>query len=237
MLADAIVDDRIAPAAIVTGGSSGVGKAICELLTRDGYLVAVADRDEVGARAVADACGGVALAVDVADEASVAGMVARAFDALGGRLDALATAASIVDSTSQSDDEDVAAFQRVHAVHVLGTYLCIRESVKRMTVGARICALAPEFGNPANGLGADAPYAAANGAVIAIARHASRSLAPRGIAVNGVAPNPRQQPTLSVALHERAASQQKVAEAVAWLLSPRAAHINGEIITVRGALY
>jgi NAD(P)-dependent dehydrogenase (short-subunit alcohol dehydrogenase family) len=237
MLADAIVDDRIAPAAIVTGGSSGVGKAICELLTRDGYLVAVADRDEVGARAVADACGGVALAVDVADEASVAGMVARAFDALGSRLDALATAAVIVDSTSQSDDEEVAAFARVHAVHVLGTYLCIREAVKRMTVGARICTVAPEAGSPANGLGAGAPYAAAKGAVIALTRHASRSLAPMGIAVNGVAPNPRQQPTLSVAGHERWGSPQKVAESVAWLLSPRAAYINGEIITAQGAPY
>ncbi len=95
MLADdTLVDERPAPTAIVTGGAGGIGKAVCEALARDGFIVVVADRDELGARAVADACGGFAVGVDVADEASVVAAFGRAHELLG-RLDALVTAAGI----------------------------------------------------------------------------------------------------------------------------------------------
>jgi NAD(P)-dependent dehydrogenase (short-subunit alcohol dehydrogenase family) len=232
MLADAVIDDRNTPAALVTGGSSALGKAICELLSRNGYLVAVADRDELGARAVADACGGLAVAVDVTDEAAVASMVAKACDGLGGRLDALVTSVSVVDAASVDDGDEVAALQRVHAVHVLGTFLCIREAARRMTYGGRICTIAPVATNSAVGESAGAPYAVARGSVVALTRHAARTLAPSGIFVNGVVPGIFAQPTVPSALGERFGPNQQVAEAVVWLLSPRAASVNGEIITV-----
>jgi len=232
MLADAVVDDRNTLAALVTGGSSGIGKAICELLGRNGYLVAVADRDEVGARSVADACGGLAIAVDVTDEAAVSGMVTKAFEALGGRLDALVTSVSAVDAASVDDVGDVAAMQRVHAVGVLGTFLCIREAAPRMTFGGRICTIAPMPVNSGNGAPLSAPYAVARGSVIALTRHAARTLEPNGIFVNGVVPGAFAKAPVSVSSTELLSPQQQVAEAVVWLLSPRAASVNGEIIAV-----
>jgi NAD(P)-dependent dehydrogenase (short-subunit alcohol dehydrogenase family) len=216
MLADAPIDDRYSPTAIVTGGSNGIGKAICELLARDGFLVAVADRDEVRARAVADACGGVALALDVTDETSVSTMFARAFDALGGRIDALATAA--IEASTLGAGHEPQDFQRLHAVVVLGTYLCIREAAGRMATGARICTVAPM----STGIGAGGPlgmpYASVRGALAAMTQDAARAFVPQGIAVNGVAPGAR-------------GSEQELAGVVAFLLSQRAAALNGQMLT------
>jgi NADP-dependent 3-hydroxy acid dehydrogenase YdfG len=216
VLAEAAVDDRIAPCALITGGAGGVGKAVCELLSDAGFLVAVADRDELGARAVADACGGFAFTLDIADEASVIATMERAVEALGGRLDALAIAASAADAVPRTDDE-VVAFARVHAVHVVGAYLCIREATKRMEAGGRICTVAPSANSHGGGVPSGPLHAAARGALVELTRHAADALSANGVAVNGVAPS-------------QATSAEHVAEAVAWLLSPRAAGINGEVL-------
>jgi NAD(P)-dependent dehydrogenase (short-subunit alcohol dehydrogenase family) len=99
MAADPAHVERTRPTAVVTGGASGIGKATCEVLAREGFLVAVADRDEVGARAVADAIGGHPFAVDVCDEASVVTLFERAAAAFDGYVSALATPAGILDTT------------------------------------------------------------------------------------------------------------------------------------------
>src|SRR6202049_5384345 len=94
MLADERVGiRRNVRTAIVTGGASGIGKATCEGLARDGYRVAIVDRDELGAHAVPEAIGGSAFACDVTDERAVATTFDRAVEALGAPLDALATPA------------------------------------------------------------------------------------------------------------------------------------------------
>jgi len=213
MLAEAVVDDRIAPSALVTGGASGFGKAICDALAREGYLVAVADRDEVGARSVADACGGVALTVDIADEESVVALLVRAHEALDGKLDAIAIAAASIDPAANSAVID---FVREHARSVIGTHLCIREAAKVMERGGRICIVAPAAAETS------ALQAATCGAMMALTRQAARSYATAGIAVNGVTPGP-------------SASTQRVADAVAWLLSPRAQSITGEVLSLNGS--
>jgi 3-oxoacyl-[acyl-carrier protein] reductase len=237
------------PAAIVSGGASGIGKATCELLARNGYLVLVADRDEAGARRLAEGIGGTACAVDVADETSVLALFAFADKALGGRLDALVTAAGIADMTPFMDI-DVVTWRRVYDVNVIGTYLCIREAAKRMRPGARICTVASVAGKRGGGLSGTAAYAASKGAVIQLTRGAARSLAAAGIAVNSVAPGPVLTPMLaetfekpearnrveSMTLVGRSADPSEIAEAIAWLVSPASSFVHGETLTVDGGI-
>ncbi len=236
------------PTAIVTGGASGIGRSVCELLARDGYRVAVADRDKTRADEVAQHIDGVAFAVDVADEASVVAMFDAALAAFG-TLDALATPAGIADTTPFLD-LTVDAFRRVNDVNVIGTFLCIREAAKRMQRGGRICTVASVAGKRGGGLSGTAAYAASKGAVLALSRSAARALAPHGITVNCVAPGPTLTPMLDepfanpgqrervegMTLLGRSAEPNEIAEAIVWLLSPRASYVAGETLTIDGGL-
>ena len=222
------------PTAIVTGGASGIGRAVCGLLAKDGYRVAVADRDLPGAEVVAHHIDGHAYHVDVTDEASVVAMFDRAFETFGGTLDALATPAGVADTTPFMD-LDAATFRRINDVNVIGTFLCIREAAKRMRAGGRICTVASVAGKRGGGLSGTAAYAASKGAVLALSRNAARSLSERGIAVNCVAPGATITPMIADAfanaehrarieaaiLMRRAGEPHEIAEAIAWLLSPR----------------
>jgi NAD(P)-dependent dehydrogenase (short-subunit alcohol dehydrogenase family) len=238
-----------APTVIVTGGASGIGRATCAVLTRDGYRVAVADRDAQAAEAVAREIDGLAFAVDVAEEASVDALFAAATEAFGGRLDALATSAGIADTTP-FDEIDVATFRHVYDVNVIGTFLCIRAAARVMRAGARICTVASVAGKRGGTLSGTAAYAASKGAVLALSRTAARVLAPRGIAVNCVAPGPTDTPMLApsyrdpqnrrriegATLLDRSAEPEEIAEAIAWLLSRRASFVLGETLMVDGGV-
>jgi NAD(P)-dependent dehydrogenase (short-subunit alcohol dehydrogenase family) len=110
-------------AAFVTGGASGIGRAIAERFVAEGARVAVADRDEPGARQVADSLGAAALAVplDVTDEAAWIAALGTAADAFG-RLDVLVNNAGIgplgtIEKTSLEE------WRRVHAVNLDGVFL------------------------------------------------------------------------------------------------------------------
>ncbi len=235
--------------AVVTGGASGIGKATCELLCRDGYRVVVADRDLEKANEVAQHIDGHAVQVDVADEASVAALFEEAVRYFAGTLDALATPAGIADLTPFMD-LDAATFRRVHDVNVIGTFLCIREAAKHMRDGGRICTVASVAGKRGGGLSGTAAYAASKGAVLALSRNAARVLAERGIAVNCVAPGATITPMLGEAfadpqhrarveggtLLKRSAEAHEIAEAIVWLLSQRASFVVGETLTVDGGL-
>ena len=234
---------------IVTGGASGIGKATCEVLARDGYRVAIVDRDELGAHAVAEAIGGSGFACDVTDERAVASTFERAVEALGAPLDALATPAGIVDTTPFAE-LDAATFLHVYQVNVIGTFLCVREAAKHMQPGGRICTVASVAGKRGGGLHGTAAYAASKGAVLALTRAAARALAERGIAVNGIVPGPVLTPMLQTSLKDeskraliesstllgRSADPLEIAEAIAWLLSPAASYVNGEMLAVDGGL-
>ena len=234
--------------AIVTGGGSGIGAALCRVLGECGYRVAVADLNLAAAENVAAECGGSPYKVDVADESSVVKLFENAFAALG-RLDALATPAGISDATPFMD-LTVERWLQIYRINVIGTFLCIREAVKRMQPGARICTVSSVAGKRGGGLAGTAAYSASKGAVLALTRNAARVFGPKGIAVNGVVPAGTRTPmwtqvlptqdaqVRATAMHPigRVAEPEEVAKAIAWLLSPDASFVLGEMLSVDGGV-
>lgn len=234
--------------AVVTGGGSGIGAALVGVLSNRGYRVAVADLDLGAARKVAEQCGGDAYQVDVADEASVVALF-KSVDKDFGKIDALATPAGISDTTPFMD-LTVDRWIQLYRVNVIGTFLCIREGVKRMQAGGRICTVSSVAGKRGGGLAGTAAYSASKGAVIALTRNAARVFGPKGIAVNGVVPAATNTPmgrqvmpneearAAAIASHPigRMAEPEEIAKAIAWLLSPDASYVLGEMLTVDGGV-
>lgn len=172
--------------------------------------------------------------------------IAQAADALGG-IDGLATCAGVIDTTPTLD-ATVASFRRLHDVNVVGTFLCVREAVRRMSPGARIVTVASIAGLRGGGLAGNGAYAASKGAVLALSRNLARELGPRGIAVNCVAPGPTETPMTASTLEHaegrarlegasllgRVGTAVGIAAAIAWLLSPHAAFVHGATLVADG---
>ena len=175
--------------AIVTGGASGIGAGICEVLAEAGATVVVADRNGAAAAAQAEAIGGVPLEVDVTDDASVVAACARIVAAHG-------TPWLLVNNAGLQHREmllegTVAHWRRINEVNALGPFLMTREVAKAMIAGGgaggRIvnCASSGLVGQFVGGLAA---YLASKGAVAALTTASAFELAPHAITVNTVLP-------------------------------------------------
>lgn len=183
------LEDRTA---LITGGNTGIGRAICEAYAREGARVAVGwFEDEGSADALATELarhGPVATAVhlDVTDEASVATAVARASETLG-TLNVLVNNAGI-QRASPILDTSLAQFDRMLAVHLRGAFLCSRAVAPAMCEAGdgRIINVCSQLGYI--GRGNYTAYSAAKGGLIAFTRALAKELAPHGVLVNGVAP-------------------------------------------------
>lgn len=234
--------------AVVTGGGSGIGAATAAALAREGWRVAIIDVDRDAASRVARAHGPQHLAVgaNISSESEVVAAFAE-IAAQFGQIDALATCAALLDTTPFLETK-TDSFRRLHDVNVVGTFLAIREATRSMPRGAAICTLSSIAGLRGGGTVGTAAYAATKGAVLALSKTAARALAPQGIRVNCVAPGPTLTPMLQPHFAERrqkiedaiplgrAGTPEEAAEAVAWLLSPRAGFINGATIVIDGGM-
>ena len=230
----------------VTGAGSGIGAATAALLIREGWVVACLDRNPEAARKVA--CGHPVIEVDVADEDSVGAAFRRVKMELGG-LDALATCAGIFETASLMDTT-ADAFRRILDVNVVGTFVCIREAVPLMASGARICTVSSVAGLRGGGLMGTISYASSKGAILALTKNAARVLGPQGIAVNTVAPGvidtpfaagPMADPAVKQRMEglssfNRLGTAEEIAEAIAWLLSPKASFVHGATLVADGGM-
>ncbi|TIT64034.1 MAG: SDR family oxidoreductase [Mesorhizobium sp.] len=241
---------------LVTGGSRGIGAAICRLGAKAGYRVAV---NYASNKAAADALvaeikagGGDAVAVrgDVGKETDIVamfGVVDRAF----GRLDAFVNNAGIVDVKARVDEMDVSRLERMMRINVVGSFLCAREAVKRMSTrhggsgGAivNISSAAATLGSP----GEYVDYAASKGAIDTFTIGLAREVALEGIRVNAVRPGiidteihasggqpDRIERFRDLLPMKRAGSADEVAGAVLYLLSDAASYTTGAILNVSG---
>lgn len=241
---------------LVTGGSRGIGAATALLAARRGYAVAVnytsnqAAADDV-ARAIRDA-GGKALAVqaDVADEDQVLNLFAEV-DAKLGRLTALVNNAGIVDRPERVEDMSFDRLRRMFDINVIGSFLCAREAIKRMSTrhGGRGGAIV-NVSSAASRLGAPGQYvdyAASKGAIDAFTIGLAKEVAADGIRVNAVRPGlieteihasgglpNRVRDLVHQVPMQRGGSAEEVAAAIVWLLSPEASYTTMSLLEVSG---
>jgi NAD(P)-dependent dehydrogenase (short-subunit alcohol dehydrogenase family) len=236
---------------IVTGGSRGIGAAICKRLAADGYAILVNfARDAKAADAVVASivgAGGRALAhrADAADEAAIATMF-EVSDRDLGPLAGLVNNAGIVGETRRFEEHDASTLAPVLALNVLGPMLCAKQAVRRLSTrnggpGGGIVTIGSVAART-GGIPGAVVYSASKGAIESFTRGLATEVAREGIRVNAVAPGmietdltvgfaDKIAPTIPVG---RCGQPHEVADAVAWLLSAQSSYVTGSILTVSG---
>ena len=241
---------------LITGGSRGIGAATALLAARAGYAVGVNfTTNAAAADAVVQqirAAGGqaVALQADVAVESQVVAMFG-AMDAAFSRLDGLVNNAGVVDQTSRVDAMTGERLQRMFAVNVLGSFMCAREAIKRMSTryghagGAivNVSSAAARIGSP----GQYVDYAAAKGAIDTFTLGLAKEVAAEGIRVNAVRPGiietdihasgglpDRARDVAPQVPMQRAGTADEVAQSIMWLLGDQSAYTTGALLDVAG---
>jgi NAD(P)-dependent dehydrogenase (short-subunit alcohol dehydrogenase family) len=239
--------------AIVTGASAGIGKAAAVALAAEDAAVVVADvdveRGEETAREIIDK-GGRALFVrtDVADDASVAAMVARTVEEYGG-VDCAFNNAGIEGSPAVTHECTPDNWERTLAVNLTGVWSCMRHEIPRMLErgGGSIVNCASVAGLV--GFATIPAYTASKHAVVGLTKTAALEYATEGIRVNAVCPGvidtemverfTGHAPEAEAALVAtepvgRMGRPDEIADAVVWLCSSRSSFVTGQAVAVDG---
>jgi len=238
------------PVTVVTGGSRGIGAAVCVRLAGEGHDIGLAyHSDAAAAEAVAEAVRAtgrrcVTVRADTADEADVDRLFDTAAAELG-PVTGLVNNAGMSGPVGPLADADAAGMRRALEVNVLGYLLCARRAVRDMTASGggaivNVSSAAATLGSP----GEYVHYAAAKGAVDTMTVGLSKEAGPAGIRVNAVAPgvirtefhaDPERPDRLGPSTPlGRPGLPEEIAGAVAWLLSPDASYATGTVLRVAG---
>jgi 2-hydroxycyclohexanecarboxyl-CoA dehydrogenase len=239
--------------AVVTGGASGLGSAICEHLARAGHHVAVLDQDIAQATEVADtllARGFTAagVEVDVSDRSSVEGAYQRVQEQLGS-IGILVTSAAVTGFTP-FEQITVSEWERTLSVNLTGTFHCMQLALPDMVAAGwgRIVTISSAAGQ--TGALRQGHYSASKGGVITLTKTVALEYAAKGITVNTIPPFTVDTPMLSSAQQAkllppsevlarmvpagRLGVPDDVAALCAFLCSDAAGYITGQVVGVNG---
>ncbi len=244
------------PVMIITGGSRGIGAATAKLAASRGYAVCINFQrgHDAAEQVVHDITitGGRAIAVqaDISSEADVLALFRQVDSALG-KVSALINNAAALEPQMRLDAMDAARMERIFSVNVLGSMICAREAVRRMSTrhGGRggtivnVSSGAAKYGSP----GEYVDYAASKGAIETFTVGLAAEVAQEGIRVNSVRPGciytelhakggePQRVDRVKALVPMRRGGQpEEVANAILWLTSEEASYITGTILDVSG---
>lgn len=245
-----------APAILITGGGRGIGAATARLAASRGYAVAInyvrrsAEADALAHALRSQGARAIAVQADVADEAQVERMF-EAVDTQLGTLDALVNNAGILEQQMRLDAMTPERWRRVFETNVIGSFLCARAAVRRMSTrhGGRGGAIVnvSSIASVIGGANEYIDYAASKGAVDAMTVGLAREIATEGVRVNCVRPGPirtdihasggepnRVERVRTAIPMQRGGEPEEVAATIMWLLSNEASYITGAIVDVSG---
>lgn len=241
---------------LVTGGSRGIGAAVVALAAKRGWDVAVnyasdqASAERVAAQARAQGVRAIAVRARIEHEDEVLAMY-HAVDAQLGPVTALVNNAGVVDRAARVDEMSVARLRRMFEINVIGSFVCTREAIRRMStrhggpggVIVNISSAAARLGAPGNYV----DYAASKGAIDTFTMGLAKEVAAEGIRVNAIRPGlietdihasggipDRVQQLQHQVPMQRGGSALEVAEAVVWLLGPESSYVTGALLDVSG---
>jgi NAD(P)-dependent dehydrogenase (short-subunit alcohol dehydrogenase family) len=241
---------------LVTGGSRGIGAATARLAAQRGYTVYLTYRqNQAAAEAViADIAAGGGQGFAIAADVGVERDVQRVFDYIdthAGPITALVNNAGILEQQMRLDQMDAARWQRIFATNVLGTFLCAREAVRRMSTAyggaggaiVNVSSVAARLGAPNEYV----DYAASKAAVEALTIGLAKEVATEGIRVNAVRPGviytdihasggePQRVERVKASVPmQRGGQAEEVARAILWLLGDEASYVTGTCLDVTG---
>jgi NAD(P)-dependent dehydrogenase (short-subunit alcohol dehydrogenase family) len=237
--------------AIITGGAGGIGAATARLMTARGAHVVIADIEFEAARKLAgELPGAYAIALDLEHQSSIKAMIADAV-AHYGRLDILHNNAALLGpDIAQADGDlegmDTDLWDRTYRVNVRGTMIACREALPHLRV-TRGCIVNTVSNLALQGHIMQAAYSSSKAAIIQMTRSIAASHGKHGVRCNAVAPGMTMTPALKEAfppplrqlvedetLRDKLGEPEDIAEAVAFLASPAARNITGQVLVSDG---